>query len=182
MKLEIDESCTDLYLNELALKTQNFSFRTIAALIDYSLLLFAVENSNVVGIKKVSKEYLDQAFLELSKQKEEFWDFSEHTTDEERRHQESLIQNAKHAQESKDIQIQIAEWSLLYQALMKPYDKSSNAGWIEALKELNSAKSLVMPDKKPAARVKGTPGKEGKGFLNSGATPTTYTLDKNNER
>lgn len=182
LKIETDESCTDSYLSELATKADKFSLRTIATLIDYSLLLFAVKNPGITAIKKVSKEYLEQAFLELSQQKEDFWDFSEHTTDEERRHRENVAQNAKHAQESKELQIEIAEWNLLYQAQMKSYDKSSHAGWREALKELNLAKSIVFPNKKPAARVKVTPGKPGTGIFKTDATADTYELEKNSEK
>ena len=101
------------YLNELAAKTNDFSRRSIEALVDYSLLLYADKNPNIP--KKVSKEYLDASYAELVKQKKEFWDFTEHITDEERRHRENLAQTAKHAEESKNLQIQLAEWHLIYQ-------------------------------------------------------------------
>lgn len=182
LKIEKDESCTDSYLSELATKADKFSLRTIAALIDYSLWLSAVKNPEMHCVKKVSKEYLDQAFLELSKQKEEFWDFSEHTTDEEKRHRENLAQNAKHAQESKELQIQIAEWNLIYQAQMKQFDRAATVHWRDALYSINKAKSIIFSDKMPAARVKTIPGKEGTGFFKTDATADTYELEKNSEK
>lgn len=62
LKIEKDESCTDSYLSELATKADKFSLRTIAALIDYSFWLSAVKNPDMHCVKKISKEYLDQAF------------------------------------------------------------------------------------------------------------------------
>lgn len=152
LNIEKDESCTNSYLNELAIKTNNFSRRCLATLIDYSLLLSVIKNPGV-AIRKVTKEFLEQAFIELSKQKEEFWDFTEHTTDEERRHRENLAQHTKHFEENQQLQIKIAEWGMLYQGFMKHYEEGSRAGWKNVVEELNTAKSLALPNEKPAAKI-----------------------------
>lgn len=125
---------------------------------------------------------MTRLFLEISKQREEIWDFNEQTTDEERRHRENLAQNAKHARESKELQIQIAEWNLIYQAQMKEFDRSATVHWRDAIYSINKAKSIVFADRIPAARVKVTPGKEGTGWLKSDSTPTKYELERNSEK
>ena len=100
-----DETCTDTYLTELAKKTVNFSPRDIEGLIDTALLLFSAENRNE-PIKKLSKAYLEKAYSEIVQENEKLWDFTEHTTDEERRHNEN-----------RTLQIKLAQLNLLYQAL-----------------------------------------------------------------
>ena len=128
LNVQKDSTCTDEYLNELAKKTHNFSMRAMEALIDTSLLLFSVNSPNA-SAEKISKEYLEQAYLELAQEKEKFWDFTEQTTDEERRHRENLDQHEKHFKASQEFQLKIAEWNMLYQALMKPFEQSSKATW-----------------------------------------------------
>ena len=135
LAIQKDESCTDAYFNELAMKTANFSMREIEALIDSSLLLYSIKNPNKPA-KIISKEYLEQALSELIKEKEAFWDFTEQTTDEERRHRETLAQQAKHFEENKEFQITITEWNMIYQSLMKQHDRSSNAAGHTAITEL----------------------------------------------
>ena len=156
LKLEKDETCTEPYLNELAAKTNDFSRRSIEALVDYSLLLYAAKNPGTS--KKVSKEFLEKAYAELVKQKKEFWDFTEHITDEERRHRENLAQTAKHAEESKNLQIQLAEWHLIYQARKEQSQFSYSSEWRHMIKAINYTKSIIFPDKKPATKIKFTPG------------------------
>lgn len=167
LKLERDTTCTDSYLNELAAKTNDFSRRSIEALVDYSLLLYAVKNPNVP--KRISKEYLDASYAELIRQKQEFWDFSEHITDEERRHRENLAQAAKHAEESKDLQIKLAEWHLIYRARLQEYGIYSDK-WYNIISAINYTKSIVFPNKKPAATIAVV--KEGDGWFGPRETQT----------
>lgn len=84
-----DATCTDAYLTELAQKTDHFSMRSIQKLVRRALLLFSIENRNV-PIKKLSKKYLDQAYVEQLEERKKLWDFTDPVTDEERRHQENM--------------------------------------------------------------------------------------------
>jgi len=144
---EIDATCNEQYLNELAQKTANFSQRDIESLIDTAHLLYDYENPDISV--KISKKYLEQAYAKIKNEDEKFWDFTTLTTDEERRHKETLAQSEKQFKESQETQIKIAEWNLIYQSCMKP-DKEL---MFRAIEWLNHAKSLALPDKKPAAKV-----------------------------
>lgn len=78
LKAEIDSTCTDIYIQELAQKIENFSQRDIEALLNTALLLYLVKNPN--RPVKLTKKYLDQAYIDLKLEDEKLWDFSEQTT------------------------------------------------------------------------------------------------------
>lgn len=153
--IQKDATCDSTYLHELAQKTVNFSQRDIEALIDTSILLFTMENPNVIT-KKITKRNLDQAYSELIQENEKFWDFSEQTTDEERRHKETLAQNKQQFEESQETQIKIAEWNLLFQSCTR-----QDFAWPEGVRLINLCKSIAFPNKKPLSKIiiiPGTPG------------------------
>jgi SpoVK/Ycf46/Vps4 family AAA+-type ATPase len=104
---EVDATCNDQYLTELAKKTTNFSQRDIETLIELAHLLY--DNENTHASTKISKKYLEQAYLRIIDEDEKFWDFTTQTTDEERRHKETLAQSEKQFKESQETQIKIAE-------------------------------------------------------------------------
>jgi len=112
-----DETCTDAYLQELAKKATNFAQQDIRKLVDTALLLFYESNRNATKAT-LSKAYLEKAYEELQKEDEIFWDFSEHVTDEERRHREIMAQNKAHYEDNKETQLKSAELSLTHQAYM----------------------------------------------------------------
>lgn len=157
LQLTLDESCTNTYLSELVSKTSNFSRRDIQAFIERTLLLQYIKNPDAPLI--LNKDCLEQALVDLNQEKTALWDFSEQTTDDERRHRETLEQNAKQFSESQDMQLKLAEWAMLYQALIKPIENPGAAGltWQKLVTQLNFSKSIVFPTKKTAAKIKTIP-------------------------
>lgn len=155
MQLIKGEGCNDQYLSVLVSKLNNYSRRDILALIERALLLQYMKNPD--QHRMLTEECLDQAYLDLEHEKEMLWDFSEQTTDEERRHRENLKQNDKHFNESQETQIKLAEWNMLYQSLIKPLDKNNTFSSNDAIKLLNQAKSIVFPKKQPYAKFKVIP-------------------------
>lgn len=157
LQLVQDESCSNEYLNELATRTTDYSRRDIQALIERALLWQYIKNTDAPRI--LNKECLEQAYADLNQEKEMLWDFTEQTTDEERRHRENLAQNAKQFAESQEMQLKLAEWGMLYQALIKPIENPGNSGltWEKLVSQLNFAKSIVYPEKKSAAKIKKLP-------------------------
>jgi SpoVK/Ycf46/Vps4 family AAA+-type ATPase len=83
--IEKDETCDEAYLIDLAQKIAHFSQRDIEALIQTSLLLSVTHNSQALT-RVATKECLELAYAQIVQENEKLWDFSEHTTDEERRH------------------------------------------------------------------------------------------------
>lgn len=146
-----DASCTDEYLHKLIQNLDHFSTRELEALVNRAHLYSIIENADTTK-KSISKENFEEAYKELIQEREQFWDFTEQTTDEERRHKENLAQNAKQFIESQNFQIKINEWSLLYQAHLKITEKNHSFDSKEALKQLNYTKSIIFPKK--AATVK----------------------------
>ena len=111
-----DETCTDVYLSELAKKTTNFSPRDIETLIDTAVILFSAENRNI-PVEKLSKACLEKAYEEIVEENKKFWDFTAYATEEERRHRETLAQNKTQFEENKEVQIRLAELNLYWQGI-----------------------------------------------------------------
>lgn len=155
MQLIQAEDCNNEYLNELASKSSDFSRRDVEALIEKALLLQYIKNPEEPRL--LTKDCFEQAYVYLEREKEMLWDFSEQTTDEERRHRENLAQNDKHFVESQDMQIRLAEWNMLYQSLIKPIEKNQSFNSHEAIKQLNLAKTIVFPKKTSFAKFKFVP-------------------------
>jgi SpoVK/Ycf46/Vps4 family AAA+-type ATPase len=91
--LQLDATCTNQYLQELARKIENFSQRDIEILIRTARLL-ARGDSDIQPIK-ISKQILEQAYADFQNETEKHLNLSESTTDEERRHQESIALQKK---------------------------------------------------------------------------------------
>ena len=152
LNAQTDQTCNDQYLKELAFKTECFSQRDIEALIDVARLIYASKNPN--SRSKLTKDSLEEAYSELKQENANFWDFNEQTTDEERRHRENLAQSKQQFEDSKETQIRIAEWSMIYQIVR---NNDPHPGLANELANLNKAKRLALPGKNPAAKLKVVP-------------------------
>jgi SpoVK/Ycf46/Vps4 family AAA+-type ATPase len=143
-----DESCSDAYLIELCKKIENFSQRSIKALIKVSLVLFHRENPKV-SPKKLSKKHLEQAYKNLMQVREKLWDFSDPTTDEERRHRESLAQNKRQYEDSKETQLRTMEFNSIFQALLAAKTAGGNSvSLATTIGSLHKALSKTFPNRK----------------------------------
>ena len=151
-----DATCNDQYLEELAYKTENFSQRDIETLIDTAFLLFRMKNPNQIA--KIAKEHLEHACIKLNQENEKLWDFTEQMTTEDRRHRETSAQNKKQFEENQALQIKLAEWNMLFQSLIKQYEKAPLQAWFKYVEALNLAKGIVFPDQKPLSKISEIPG------------------------
>lgn len=147
LAIKKDHTCSNAYVEELAKKTEAFSQRDIKTLITSAILLSAIENPQQ-SPRVITKKNIEEAYNDIIKENEFFWDFQEHTTDEERRHRENMAQNQKQFETSQETQIRLAEWNLLYQAFR-------TEKWADAVNDVNNSKSFVFPNKKNAANVVG---------------------------
>ena len=156
LKIDLDPSCTASYLEELAQKIIGFSRRGIEAIINRALLISSMENFHETELL-ISKDNLEEAYNDLVHEREQFWDFREQTTDEERRHRENLEQNASHFAENQELQIKLAELSMLYQSFIKPLERNQTLDSNQLIKQLNLAKSIVFPNKSATTKFKNMP-------------------------
>lgn len=162
-RFNIDSSCTDDFLKIFVEKLDGFSTRGLEALVNRAHLCSIMQN-NSSNKTTISKENFEQAYQELTQERSQFWDFSDQTTDEERRHRENLTQNDRHFVESQDVQIRLAEWNMIYQSLIKPIEKNHSFNSHEAIKQLNVAKSIAFPKKNGLAKFKYVPYKDFFGY------------------
>lgn len=148
-----DESCTDNYFNELAQKIAGFSQRRIEALIDNALYLYSKRNPNATDLK-LSKECLEQSYIEIMEDIQTLCDYTEHVTDEDRRHRESLAQNKAQHEENKELQIRMGEWSLLFQAHLAATGSSPHVPSLcTTVDALHQAKAIALPARKPIEKI-----------------------------
>jgi AAA+ superfamily predicted ATPase len=180
LHINTDGSCTDEFLKIFIEKLDVFSTRGLEALVNRAHLCSIIQN-NSSRTTAISKENFEQAYQELIEERIQFWDFSEQTTDEERRHKENLAQNAKQFSEGQDLQINLAEWNMLYQALIKPLENNNTPGlsWEKLVSQLNLSKSIVLPNKKAAAKLKTIPWKAIFGLFRG--TETVFDFDDNSD-
>ncbi len=152
-EIKIDESCNEKYLAELAQKMADFSQREIEALVDDAAVLAGMDTTDL-SKRIVSKKHLEQAYEELISQKDKLWDFKEQTTEEERRHRENREMNERHFKESQEFQLIIAEWHMIYNAIIKDKEIQSRIPLKNGIEAINESKKIVFPDKKSAAKIK----------------------------
>lgn len=147
----IDESCNETYLNELSKKMTDFSQRAIEVLTDNAVILAGIDSSDL-SKRVLSKKHLEQAYKDLVSENDKLWDFKEHTTNDERRHRENKALSEKHFKEGQENQIRIAEWTMIFQAIMR--DRETNRIHLDkGMEAINESKKMAFPDKKPVAKV-----------------------------
>lgn len=121
----IAADCNDAYFNDLAQRMNNFDRRTIEAVINKAMLKVRTQPN-----KQLTSTILDEAYAYTLQHVQKFCDFSEHLTDDERRHKEALQQNKEHFEKnekthkeqfeiSKQLQIKSALFGVTCQARMK---------------------------------------------------------------
>lgn len=156
-QIKKDETCNEDYIEELSKKTVEFSQRDLETLIKRSLLLSAMDYPEKEN-RVISKKHLEQAYKDLIEENDKFWDFKEHTTDEERRHRENTILSEKQFKENQEFQIMLNEWNLIFQIILKSNEPLSPVSVEKGITAVNNSKKLVFPDKKPIAIAKPIPG------------------------
>lgn len=151
--LFVDESVSDIYLQELVQKTENFSHRDIEALLEIAQSSFACD-SHDDETKKMTQDHFEKAYKEMMQDENQLWDFSKHMTAEERRHRESMQQNKQQYEDNKELQMKLNDFNALFHALMTTISKDGHTPTIEeTIEKLNQARSIIFPEREPKVEI-----------------------------
>lgn len=149
----LDQSCTTEFLNNFSKKTTKFSHRDLEDIIAIAISLTRIESTNNSS-KRISSHHLDQSLAELMQIKEKFCDYSDHLTDEERRHQESLKQNKQQYEDNKELLINNFEASCLLQAVIASRTTGhSNPSMRDLVKHHHNVMNLFFPHREVKGKV-----------------------------
>ena len=147
-----DSSFTDAYFDELVEKTVNFSHRDLESLVKIAFSFCSPNETKII-----SQSVFNQAYEEYKNQTLNLWDFSDPATDDERRHRENIELAKTHYKDNKELQIKLAEFNALFQALLAAKTSGQRTPNVkETVEQFHTAESIIFPERGPRVKVEST--------------------------